>query len=132
MTIDGADKAIANNSDDPWIWYYKAEAYRLSAKYPKSAARERYWIKGNSQSIEEYEQEIQAQSPELLSKAADALSQGEQRVGDIPQFHRCRGLIAYQTGDLELARKELTKYLESGSELKDRLFIERQLQKMGG
>jgi len=26
----------------------------------------------------------------------------------------------------------LTKYLESGSELKDRLFIERQLQKMGG
>jgi len=132
MTIDGADKAIANHSDDPWIWYYKAEAYRLSAKYPKSAARERYWIKGNGKSIEEYEQEIQAQSQELLNNAIDALSQGEQRVGDIPQYHRCRGLIAYQSGDLELARKELTKYLDSDSELKDRLFIERQLQKIGG
>jgi predicted Zn-dependent protease len=132
MTIDNADKVIAGNTDDPWIWYYKAEAYRLMAKYPKSAAHERAWMKGNGQSIENYEQEILAQVSELLGKARETLAEGVQRAGDIPQFHRCRGLIAYDAGDMALAREELNEYLNSGLEIKDRLFIERQLQKTGG
>lgn len=132
MTIQGAERAIANNSNDPWIWYYKAEAYRLMAKNPKSAALERAWIKGESQSAEKYEQEIQAQTQELLNKASETLAEGVRLAGNIPQFHRCRGLIAYDLADMAVAKEELTKYLQSGSDLKDKLFIERQLKKLGG
>ena len=133
LTIEAVDKALQHAMNDPWLWYYKGEAYRLMAEQPKSAAREYIWLNGKQPGdAEEVLQQFTASKGENLQQAAQIFRDALSRAGELPQLHRGLGLVAFVEGDNSSAVQELHRYLEGEPQAKDKLYIEHILQDLGG
>jgi len=132
LTIEAADNALQKTMSDPWLWYYKGEAYRLMAEHPKSAAREYSWLHGKEAGdAGTLLQRFTDKKSEHLEKAQQVFREGLSRAGELPQFHRGIGLVAYAKGDAQSAVNELQTYLDRAPTTKDKLYIEHLLQEIG-
>jgi predicted Zn-dependent protease len=129
FALNEAKAMIRKHGDEAWLHYLAGEAHRRMAEDPKGAAREaamRRRERPGRSLFTEYEWRVDKELAEADEEFQHALELDPSFV----RAHRGIGLVAYQRGNDETARQELSAYLNGDSRVFDRRYIERILGKV--
>ncbi len=129
FALDEAEAMMRKRGDEAWLHYLAGEAHRRMAEDPKGAAREAVMRRGErpgESHFAEYEQRVDAE----LAEADEEFQRALELDPSFVRAHRGIGLVAYQRGNHETARQELSAYLNGDSRVVDKRYIERILEKV--
>jgi predicted Zn-dependent protease len=118
-----AQRALGRTDDDALLYYYIGEAHRRAAADPEGAAREEAF-RTRRRPDDELVERFRNQVGEELAAAVEAYRRALELDPALAVAHRGLGLAAHEQGDSDVARRELTTYLELEPEARDRIYIE--------
>ncbi len=126
--LDEATAALARRGDEAWLYYYVGEGHRHIASDPEGAAREdamRRRSTADRSLIDSFKARTAGEQAAALAAYKRALALDK----SVSVAHRGIGLIAYQQGDKDTARRELQEYANSQA-IADRRYIEKILREV--
>jgi tetratricopeptide (TPR) repeat protein len=126
---DSADRALRHDPDNPWLYYYRGEAWRLMGDDPPGAAREHAWLYGKTLN-DELQESMRARRDEFYAAAIAAYEAALARDAGFAKAHRGIGLVAWAQGNRALCKEELGRYLASPDPVSDRRYITTVLKKL--
>ncbi len=123
------ESALARYGDDALLYCYRGNARRRIAEDPEGAAREQAARRRSSLKKEQVES-FEAGAARQLVAATAAYELALELEPLLALAHRGLGLTAYRGEENGTALRELSLYLDSGTGVRDRRFIERILEEL--
>ena len=129
LALDSVDRALAGAPDNPWLFYYQGEAWRLMGEDPKGAAREHAWLYDKTYD-DQMTAEMAARSHEFQTAALKSYEEALHRDAGLVKANRGIGLVACAQDNRERCRQQLNLYLNSADSIPDRRYIIAVLKKL--
>jgi len=129
LARDSVDRALARDPDNPWLYYYRGETWRLMGEDPSGTAREHAWLYDQTLD-DELTAGMAARRDEFHAAAIEAYEQALARDATFARANRGIGLVACAQGDGTRCRRQLNRYLNSGESITDRRYINTVLKKL--
>jgi hypothetical protein len=129
LARDTAVRALHHDPENPWLYYYRGEAWRLMGDDPAGAAREHAWLYDKALD-DELTESMRARRDEFYAAAITAYETALARDAGFAKAHRGLGLVAWAQGNRALCKDQLTRYLASPDPIGDRRYITTVLRKL--